>query len=53
MGRHSKAQSLYRLAFEDVVAGLLTAKPADFSEKAAWKAGARPKKAREGSRRKG
>jgi hypothetical protein len=52
-GRHRKALSLYRLAFEDAVSGLLSAKPADLSEKAARKAGARPKKAKKGSRRKG
>jgi hypothetical protein len=52
-GRHSKAPSLYRLAFEDAVSGLLSAKPADLSEKVAQKAGARPKKAKKGSRRKG
>jgi hypothetical protein len=52
-GRHSKAPSLYRLAFEEVVSGLLSAKPADLSEKAAQKAGARPKRAKKESRRKG
>ena len=52
-GRHSKTPSLYRLAFEDAVSGLLSAKPADLSEKAAPKAGARPKKAKKESRRKG
>ena len=52
-GRHRKAPSLYRLAFEEVVSGLLSAKPADLSEKAAQKAGARPKKAKKESRRKG
>ncbi len=51
-GRHGKAPSLYRLAFEDAVSGLLSAKPADLSEKAAQKAGAQSKKARKGSRRK-
>jgi hypothetical protein len=51
-GRHSKALSLYRLAFEEVVSGLLKVKPSDTSEKAAQKAEARPKKARKGSRRK-
>jgi hypothetical protein len=51
-GRHSKAPSLYRLAFEDAVSGLLSAKPADLSEKAAQKAGALTKKAKKGSRRK-
>jgi len=50
--RHSKAPSLYRLAFEDAVSGLLSAKPADLSEKAAQKVGARPKKAKKGSRQK-
>jgi hypothetical protein len=52
-GRHSKAPSLYRLAFEDAVSGLIKAKHADISEKAAQKAGARPKKTKKGSRRKG
>jgi len=52
-GRHSKTFSLYRLAFEEVVCGLLSAKPADLSGKAAQKAGARPKKAKKESRRKG
>ena len=52
-GRHSKALSLYRLAFEDAVSGLIKAKQADLSEKAARKVGARPKKAKNGSRRKG
>jgi hypothetical protein len=52
-GRHRKAPSLYRLAFEDAVSGLLSAKPADLSEKAARKAGAQPKKATTGSRPKG
>ncbi len=51
-GRHGKAPSLYRLAFEDAVSGLLSAKPADLSEKAAQKAGAQSKKAKKGSRRK-
>ena len=51
-GRHGKAPSLYRLAFEDAVSGLLSAKPADLSEKAAQKAGAQPKKAKKGSGRK-
>ena len=32
-GRHRKAPSLYRLAFEDAVSGLLSAKPVDLSEK--------------------
>jgi len=52
-GRHSKTFSLYRLAFEEAVSGLLSAKPADLSEKAAQKAAARPKKTKKGSRRKG
>ena len=52
-GRHSKTLSLYRLAFEDAVSGLIKAKQADISEKAAQKPGARPKKATKGSRRKG
>ena len=51
-GRHRKAPSLYRLAFEEVVSSLLSAKPADPSEKAAQKAGARHKKAKKESRRK-
>jgi hypothetical protein len=33
-GRHSKTLSLYRLAFEEAVSGLLSAKPAGLSEKA-------------------
>ena len=49
-GRHRKAPSLYRLAFEDAVSGLIKAMPADISEKAARKVGARPKKAKKGSR---
>ncbi len=52
-GGHRRTLSLYRLAFEEAVSGLLSAKPADLSEKAARKAGARPKKAKKGSRRKG
>ena len=52
-GRLRKAPSLYRLAFEDAVSGLIKAKPADISDKAAQKVGARPKKAKNGSRRKG
>jgi len=55
-GRHRKAPSLYRLAFEDAVSGLIKAKQADISdisEKAAQKAGARPKKTKKGSRRNG
>jgi hypothetical protein len=51
--RHSKALSLYRLAFEDVVSDLLKVKPADTSERAGLKAETRPHKARKGSRRKG
>jgi hypothetical protein len=51
-GRHSKAPSLYRLAFGDVVSDLLKVKPAANSERAAQKAEARLK-ARKGSRRKG
>jgi hypothetical protein len=51
-GRHRKATSLYRLAFEEAVSSLLSAKPADISEKAARKTGARPRKAKKGSRRK-
>ncbi len=52
-GRHTKAPSLYRVAFEEAVSGLIKAKQADISEKAAQKVGARPKKAKKGSRRKG
>jgi hypothetical protein len=52
-GRDSKAPSLYRLAFDDVVADLLKVKPADASERAGEKADTRPHKARKGSRRKG
>jgi hypothetical protein len=52
-GRHRKAPSLYRLAFEEAVSGLIKAKPAVISEKVARKVGARPKKAKNGSRRKG
>ena len=52
-GRHRKAPSLYRLAFEEVVSSLLSAKPAELAEKANQKAGARPKKAKKESRRKG
>ena len=51
-GRPSKALSLYRLAFEEVVSGLRKAKPADTSEKVAQRAD-RPKKAKKGLRRKG
>jgi hypothetical protein len=51
--RHSKTLSLYRLAFEEAVSGLLSAKPADLSEKAAQKAGAQPKKVKKRSRQKG
>ena len=49
-GRHSKAPSLYRLAFGDVVSYLLEAAT---SERAAQKAEARLNTARKGSRRKG
>ncbi len=52
-GRHRKALSLYRLAFEDAVSGLIKAKQADLSEKAARKVGPRPKKTKKGSRRNG
>ncbi len=52
-GRHSKALSLYRRAFDDVVSDLLKVKPADTSERAGQKAETRPHKARKGSRRKG
>jgi hypothetical protein len=52
-GRHRKAPSLYRLAFEDAVFGLIKAKQADISENVAQKVGARSKKAKKGSRRKG
>jgi hypothetical protein len=52
-GKHRRTLSLYRLAFEEAVSGLLSAKPADLSEKAARKVGARPKKAKKGSRRMG
>jgi hypothetical protein len=51
--RHSKALSLYRLAFEDVVSDLLKVKPAETSERAGEKAETRPNEARKGSRRKG
>jgi hypothetical protein len=51
--RHSKAPSLYRLAFDDVVSDLLKVKPAATSERAAQKAEARLKTVRKGSRRKG
>ena len=52
-GRPSNALSLYRLAFEDAVAGLRKAKPADTSENVAQRADTRPKKTKNGSRRKG
>jgi len=52
-GRHRKAPSLYRLAFEDAVSGLIKAKQADISDKAVQKVGAQPKRAKKGSRRKG
>jgi hypothetical protein len=52
-GRHRKALSLYRLAFDDVVADLLKVKPADTFERASEKAETRPHKARKASRRKG
>jgi len=52
-GRHSKALSLYRLAFDDVVSDLLKVKPADPSERTGQKTEKRPHKARKGSRRKG
>jgi hypothetical protein len=52
-GRHSKTPSLYCLAFEDAVSGLIKAKQADISENVAQKVRARPKKAKKGSRRKG
>jgi len=52
-GRHRKALSLYRPAFDDVVADLLKVKPADTSERASEKAETRPHKARKASGRKG
>jgi len=52
-GRHSKALSLYRLAFDDVVSDLLKVKQVDTSERAGEKAQTRPHKARKASRRKG
>jgi hypothetical protein len=52
-GRHSKALSLYRLAFNDVVSGLLKVKAADIAEGAGQKPETRPNKTRKGSRRKG
>jgi hypothetical protein len=52
-GSQVMLKGLYRLAFEEAVSGLIKAKPADISEKAARKVGARPKKAKNGSRRKG
>ena len=51
--RHSKALSLYRLAFNDVVSDLLKVKPADIAEGAGQKAETRPNKAKKGSGRKG
>jgi len=50
--RHSKALSLYRLAFDDVVSDLLKVKAADTSERAGQKTDTRPNKARKGARRK-
>jgi len=50
--RHSKALSLYRLAFDDVVSDLLKAKPADTSERTGQKAQTRSNKVRK-ARRKG
>jgi len=52
-GRHSKALSLYRLAFDDVVSELVKVKATDTSERAGQKAEPRPNKARKRSRRKG
>jgi len=52
-GRHRKVPSLYRLAFEDAVSGLIKRKQADISDKAVQKVGAQPKRAKKGSRRKG
>jgi hypothetical protein len=52
-GRHSKTPSLYRLAFEEALSGLIKAKQTDISEKAAQQVGARPKKVKKGSGRKG
>jgi hypothetical protein len=52
-GRHSKAPSLYRLAFGDVVSDLLKVKTADTPERADRTAARRPNKVRRGSRRKG
>jgi hypothetical protein len=52
-GRHSKALSLYRLAFDDVVSGLLKVTPAETSERAGEKAETPPNEARKASRRKG
>jgi len=51
-GRHSKALSLYRLAFDDVVSDLLKMKVADTPERAGRKADTRPNRARKGARRK-
>lgn len=50
--RHSKAPSLYRLAFDDVVSDLLKVKTADTPERADQTAERRPNKVRRGSRRK-
>jgi len=53
-GRHSKALSLYRLAFDDVVSELVKVKAVDTSERSGQKAEPRPNnKARKRSRRKG
>jgi hypothetical protein len=51
--QHSKALSLYRLAFDDVVSGLLKVKAADSPERVDRKAEMRPNKAKKGSRLKG
>lgn len=51
-GRHSKALSLYRLAFDDVVSDLLKVKAADPSERAGQKTETAPNKARKGTRQK-
>lgn len=52
-GRHKKAPSLYRLAFDDVVSDLLKGKTADTPERADRTAERRPTKVRRGSRPKG
>lgn len=52
-GRHSKVLSVYRLAFDDVVSGLLKVKAADIVERAGQKAETRPSKSGKGSRQKG